>query len=90
MKLRAWCVLSLLSATTAVAKDVATFSIVAVDPKTGEAGVAVASKFFAVGAVVPWAKGGVGAVATQASAAVSFGPKGGLVQPLVERPRLQV
>lgn len=56
------------------AKDVATFSIVAVDPKTGEVGVAVASRFFAVGSVVPWARGGVGAVATQANANTRFGP----------------
>lgn len=78
MKLRAWCVPALLAATTAMAKDVATFSIVAVDPKTGEAGVAVASKFFAVGAVVPWAKGGVGAVATQPKPArpCPSGPRG--------------
>lgn len=54
----------------------ATFSIVAADPETGEVGVAVASKFFAVGAVVPWAKAGVGAVATQAMANVGYGPRG--------------
>jgi len=51
-----------------------TFSIVAADPATGEIGVAVASRFFAVGAVVPFAKAGVGAVATQASANTSYGP----------------
>ncbi len=45
-----------------------TFSIVAADPATGEVGVAVASRFFAVGSVVPYARAGVGAVATQASA----------------------
>jgi hypothetical protein len=45
--------------------NVATFSIVALDAETGEIGVAVASRFFAVGHVVPWAKAGVGAVATQ-------------------------
>ena len=43
-----------------------TFSIVALDPETGDLGVAVASKFLAVGSVVPWARAGVGAVATQA------------------------
>jgi uncharacterized Ntn-hydrolase superfamily protein len=43
-----------------------TFSIVAADPKTGEIGVAVQSKFPAVGAIVPAARAGVGAVATQA------------------------
>jgi uncharacterized Ntn-hydrolase superfamily protein len=53
-----------------------TFSIAAADPATGEVGVAVASRFFAVGTVVPWAKAGVGAVATQASANTSFGPNG--------------
>ncbi|HXJ62374.1 MAG TPA: DUF1028 domain-containing protein [Actinomycetota bacterium] len=53
-----------------------TFSIVAVDPDAGEAGVAVQSKFLAAGAVVPWARGGVGAVATQAFAEVTFGVRG--------------
>lgn len=53
-----------------------TFSIVAVDPKTGEIGVAVQSKFIAVGAVVPWAKAGVGAIATQSYANTSYGPVG--------------
>lgn len=55
---------------------VATFSIVARDPATGELGVAVASKFIAVGAVVPYAKAGVGAVATQAWANTTYGPRG--------------
>ncbi|MBI1372268.1 MAG: DUF1028 domain-containing protein [Phycisphaera sp.] len=55
---------------------VATFSIVAVDKTTGEIGVAVQSKFIAVGSVVPWAKAGVGAVATQAWANTSYGPRG--------------
>jgi uncharacterized Ntn-hydrolase superfamily protein len=54
----------------------ATFSIVAYDPDTGDLGVAVASKFLAVGSVVPWAKAGVGAVATQARANVTYGPEG--------------
>ena len=53
-----------------------TFSIVAFDPQSGSLGVAVASKFLAVGAVVPWARAGVGAIATQAWANTSFGPKG--------------
>ena len=52
-----------------------TFSIVALDRKNGDLGVAVQSKFIAVGSVVPWAKAGVGAIATQASANVSYGPK---------------
>lgn len=53
-----------------------TFSIVAVDRDAGEAGVAVASRFFAVGTVVPYAKAGVGAVATQAFSNPAFGPRG--------------
>lgn len=55
---------------------VATFSIVACDTTAGIWGVAVASKFLAVGAVVPWASAEVGAVATQSFANTSFGPKG--------------
>ena len=51
-----------------------TFSVVAADPATGEVGVAVASRFFAVGSVVPFARAGVGAVATQASANTTYGP----------------
>jgi uncharacterized Ntn-hydrolase superfamily protein len=53
-----------------------TFSICAYDPDKQEWGVAVASKYLAVGAVVPWAKAGVGAVATQSYVNVSLGPKG--------------
>jgi uncharacterized Ntn-hydrolase superfamily protein len=53
-----------------------TFSIVAFDPANGDLGVAVASKFPCVGAVVPWAKAGVGAVATQAWANTDLGPDG--------------
>src|SRR5262245_3192640 len=55
---------------------IATLSIVAVDPSTGDLGVAVTSKFPAVGNGVPWAKAGVGAVATQAAANLSFGEEG--------------
>ncbi len=55
---------------------VSTFSIVAYDPETQELGVAVQSKFIAVGSVVPWAKAGVGAIATQSYANTSFGPRG--------------
>jgi len=55
---------------------VATFSIVARDPENGDLGVAVQSKFLAVGAVVPWAQAGVGAVATQAWANTTYGPEG--------------
>jgi len=54
----------------------ATFSIVAADPEAGEVGVAVASRFFAVGSVVPFAQAGVGAVATQSYANTTFGPRG--------------
>ncbi len=61
---------------TAALPPVATFSIVAADPETGEIGVAVQSKFLAVGSVVPWAKAGVGAVATQAWANTTYGPDG--------------
>ncbi len=53
-----------------------TFSIVARDPETGDLGIAVASKFLAVGAVVPHARAGVGAVATQSAANVRYGPDG--------------
>ena len=53
----------------------ATFSIVAIDPVTGDLGVAVASRYFAVGAVVPWADANVGAVATQANVNVGYGPR---------------
>ena len=55
---------------------VATFSIVALDPNTGELGIAVQSKFVAVGSVVPWAKAGVGAIATQSWANTRYGPVG--------------
>lgn len=54
---------------------VATFSIVARDPGNGDLGVATASKFLAVGAVVPYAAADVGAVATQSYANTSFGPR---------------
>jgi uncharacterized Ntn-hydrolase superfamily protein len=57
-------------------KRASTFSIVAFDEETGDLGVAVQSKYVAVGTVVPWARAGVGAVATQAVANVSFGPRG--------------
>lgn len=53
-----------------------TFSIVARDPQAGELGIAVQSKFLAVGAVVPWAMANVGAIATQAWANTSYGPQG--------------
>jgi len=52
-----------------------TYSIVARDPDSGHFGVAVQTCWFAVGALVPWAVAGVGAVATQAMVEVSYGPK---------------
>lgn len=53
-----------------------TFSIVAWDQEEREWGVAVASKFLAAGSVVSWARAGVGAIATQAYANVTYGPRG--------------
>ena len=55
---------------------VATFSIVARDPVTEELGVAVQSRAFRAAAIVSYAKAGVGAIATQASANQSYGPRG--------------
>jgi uncharacterized Ntn-hydrolase superfamily protein len=52
-----------------------TFSIVAADPAAGEVGCAVQSRFFAVGAIVPWARAGIGAVATQAAGVAAYGPR---------------
>jgi uncharacterized Ntn-hydrolase superfamily protein len=52
-----------------------TYSIVARDLDTGELGVAVQSHWFSVGLIVPWARPGVGAVATQANAEVAYGPR---------------
>lgn len=57
-------------------KRIATFSIVAYDPQRREWGVAVQSKFLAVGAVVSWARAGAGAVATQSYANLTYGPNG--------------
>ncbi len=53
-----------------------TFSIVARDPANGDLGVAVQSKFLAVGSLVPWARAGVGAVATQSFVNTTYGPEG--------------
>jgi uncharacterized Ntn-hydrolase superfamily protein len=53
-----------------------TFSIVGFDPETGDVGIAVASKFPAVGAVVPWLEAGVGGVATQSFVNARYGPDG--------------
>jgi uncharacterized Ntn-hydrolase superfamily protein len=56
--------------------QIGTYSIVALDPETGELGVAVQSKFFAVGTVVPYAKADLGAIATQAQVNVSYADQG--------------
>src|SRR5215472_10664879 len=65
-----WAVLNLSAA------DVHTFSIVAYDPAKGDCGVTVASRYFSVGSVVPWAEAGTGCVATQANVNVGYGPRG--------------
>ena len=64
------------AAAQAADRPVSTFSIVAYDPITGDLGVAVESKFFAVGPVVPFAAAGVGAIATQSYANTTYGPRG--------------
>jgi len=55
---------------------IATFSIVAYDPDTGDFGVAVQSKYFAVGDIVPFAEAKIGALATQAIGNLRHGPRG--------------
>src|SRR5262249_30644426 len=57
-------------------EDRVTFSIVARDPATGDLGVAVQSHWFAVGAIVPWAEPGVGAIATQSFVETAYGRRG--------------
>ncbi len=57
-------------------RPVATYSIVARDPATGQLGVAVQSHWFSVGSLVTWARAGVGAVATQSFVLVNYGPGG--------------
>ncbi len=64
------------SAVPVPARPVHTYSIVARDPATGQLGVAVQSHWFSVGALVPWAEAGVGAVATQSFVDPSYGPLG--------------
>ena len=61
---------------TKIDRCISTYSIVGADPEKNEVGVAVQSKFLAVGNVVQWGKGGVGAVATQAWANASYGNRG--------------
>jgi uncharacterized Ntn-hydrolase superfamily protein len=68
--------LAALPLASATARPVATYSIVARDPATGELGVAVQSHWFSVGSVVSWAEAGVGAVATQSFVDPSYGPLG--------------
>src|SRR3989304_2802528 len=53
-----------------------TFSICALDPATGETGVAVTTRVPEVGRLCPWVKADVGAVATQATVVVQYGPRG--------------
>ncbi len=74
--LAVWSTLWVAAPTSAAPPHPRTFSIVAADPEAGEVGVAVASRFFAVGTVVPHARAGVGAVATQSFANTTFGPRG--------------
>ena len=69
----------LLSQTFSESVPVHTYSIVAYDEQTGELGVAVQSHWFSVGSLVPWAKAGVGAVATQSFVKVEYGPDGFLL-----------
>jgi len=57
-------------------RPISTYSIVARDAATGRLGVAVQSHWFSVGSAVPWARAGVGAVATQSLVNLSFGPDG--------------
>lgn len=57
-------------------RPIHTYSIVARDPETGEMGIAVQSHAFSVGAAVPWAEAGVGAVATQSLTRLDYGPEG--------------
>jgi uncharacterized Ntn-hydrolase superfamily protein len=68
--------LLLLLGLSAQAAEVNTFSIVGYDRVNGDWGVAVASRYFSVGSVVPWAEAGVGAIATQANVNVGYGPRG--------------
>jgi len=76
MSRRAPILLSLILLLSLPIPALATFTIVARDPETGDLGVAVQSHYFSVGPVVPWAEPGVGAVATQSLVEVSYGPRG--------------
>jgi uncharacterized Ntn-hydrolase superfamily protein len=57
-------------------RPVATYSVVARDGETGDLGVAVQSHWFSVGSIVPWARAGVGAIATQSFANTDYGVDG--------------
>ncbi len=72
---RVWSVL-LIATIYSQTRPVSTYSIVALDETTGQLGVAVQSHWFSVGSLVPWAKAGVGAVATQSFVRVEYGPEG--------------
>ena len=82
MKLLNFALLSLCIFSSGIAQQllptrpVTTYSIVAKDETTGELGVAVQSHWFSVGFLVPWAKAGVGAVATQSFVKADYGPDG--------------
>lgn len=77
MKVLTLCSVLAIFAAPAPAQDpwYSTFSIIAFDPATSELGVGVQSRAFGAGAAVPWAEAGVGAVATQAAANRTYGPK---------------
>ena len=68
--------LSMLTFVISQQRPVSTYSIVAYDENTGDLGVAVQSHWFSVGSVVPWAKAGIGAVATQSFTKIEYGPDG--------------
>jgi uncharacterized Ntn-hydrolase superfamily protein len=70
-----FCTLAAFASGPGIPQKVSTFSIVACDPASGQMGVAVASRYFSVGSVVPWGRAGVGAVATQADVNVGYGQK---------------
>ena len=57
-------------------RPVATYSIVAIDPESGQMGVAVQSHWFSVGSIVTWAEAGIGAIATQSFVEPAYGPLG--------------
>jgi len=70
------CAFLVISVAAGMDASTGTFSIVAYDSLTEELGVAVQSRAFGVGAAVAWARAGAGAIATQASTNMSFGPRG--------------